>query len=223
VTVDTGTPLITWADLTRGAFADLVRGYTDPSAQANLLIEGCREVEGMCDRRFMPFTLTGESHRADGIDPDEVNGDATIPMDIRSTISQSYATSLGATSNLAREVWLNEYAPRYPEFWTYSNVSVSVVRSYGGAQSGIQLLDGPAVDSGRVWFLLGSFIPVGSQIYVTYSGGYTTTPADLARICKLACAALVAEELDPYGESYGHHPEDLRARAEMRCAPYMRG
>lgn len=219
---DTGTPLITWAQLTQGAFADLVRGYTDPVTQAELLIEATREVEGMCDRRLAPFTITGESHRADGIDPDEINGDASIPMDIRSTISQSYATALGATSNLVREVWLNEYAPRYPEFWAYSNVTVSVVRSYGGAQSGIQLLDGPAVDSGRLWFLLGSFIPVGSQIYATYSGGYRTTPGDLARVCKLAAAALVADELDPYGESYGHHPEDLRARAQMRVEPYLR-
>lgn len=219
---DTGTPLINWAQLTQGAFADLVRGYTDPVAQAELLIEATREVEGMCDRRLAPFTITGESHRADGIDPDEINGDASIPMDIRSTISQSYATALGATSNLVREVWLNQYAARYPEFWSYSNVTVSVVRSYGGAQSGIQLLDGPAVDSGRLWFLLGSFIPVGSQIYATYSGGYTTTPGDLARVCKLTAAALVADELDPYGDSYGHHPEDLRARAEMRIEPYLR-
>ena len=219
---DTGTPLINWAQLTQGAFADLVRGYTDPVAQAELLIEATREVEGMCDRRLAPFTITGESYRADGIDPDEINGDASIPMDIRSTISQSYATALGATSNLVREVWLNQYAARYPEFWSYSNVTVSVVRSYGGAQSGIQLLDGPAVDSGRLWFLLGSFIPVGSQIYATYSGGYTTTPGDLARVCKLTAAALVADELDPYGDSYGHHPEDLRARAEMRIEPYLR-
>lgn len=219
---DTGIPLITWAQLTQGAFADLVRGYTDPVAQAELLIEATREVEGMCDRRLAPFTITGESHRADGIDPDEINGDASIPMDIRSTISQSYATALGATSNLVREVWLNEYAPRYPEFWSYSKVTVSVVRSYGGAQSGIQLLDGPAIDSGRLWFLLGSFIPVGSQIYATYSGGYTTTPGDLARVCKLAAAALVADELDPYGDSFGHHPEDLRARAQMRVEPYLR-
>ncbi len=220
---DSGTPLITWAQLTQGAFADLVRGYTDPAAQGALLLEATREVEGMCDRRLTPFTITHESHRAEGIDPDEINGDSSVPMDIRSTISLSYATALGATANLARQVWLNEYAARFPEFWAYSNFSVSVVRSYGGSQGGVAILDGPAVDSGRVWFLLGSFIPVGSQLYVTYSGGYQTVPADLARVCKLTAAALVAEELDPYGESYGHHPEDLRARAEMRIVPYVRG
>lgn len=220
---DSGTPLINWAQLTQGAFADLVRGYTSPSAQAELLLEATREVEGMCDRRLTPFTISGESHRAEGIDPDEMSGDASVPMDIRSTISMSYATALGGTSNLARQVWLNEYAPRFPEFWAYSDFSVAVVRSYSGSQSNVAILDGPAVDSGRVWFLLGSFIPVGSQLYVTYSGGYQTVPADLARVCKLAAAALVAEELDPYGESYGHHPEDLRARAMERALPYVRG
>jgi hypothetical protein len=223
VAADSGTPLITWAQLTEGAFKDLVRGYTSPSAQADLLLEATREVEGMCDRRLAPFTIAGESHRAQGIDPDEMSGDSSVPMDIRSTISMSYATALGGTSNLARQVWLNEYAARFPEFWAYSGFSVSVVRSYSGSQSGVAILDGPAVDSGRVWFLLGSFIPVGSQLYVTYSGGYQTVPADLARVCKLAAAALVAEELDPYGADYGHHPEDLRARAEMRVVPYMRG
>lgn len=218
---DTGTPLITWDQLTVGAFKDLVKGYTDPAAQAALLLEGSREVEGMCDRRFMPFTIT-ESHRAEGIDPDEASGDSTIPMDIRSAVSQSYATSLGANNNLARQVWLNEYAPRYSEFWTYSNVTVDVVRSYGGSQTGITLLDGPAVDSGRAWFLLGSYIPVGSQLYVNYSGEYSTVPADLARVTKYIVAALVADELDPFGEEFGHDPDLLRQRAETRAEGYIR-
>lgn len=219
---DTGTPLITWAQLTSGAFADLVRGYTDPNAQAELLLEATREVEGMCDRRLTPFTITNESHRAEGIDPDEAAADSTVPMDIRATVSQSYATSLGAASNLARQVWLNEYAARYPEYWSYTNFSVNVVRSVGGSQAGVAILDGPAVDSGRVWFLLGSFVPVGSQLYVNYSGGYTTVPADLARICKYVAAGLVADELDPFGEQFGHDPELLRSKAELRLEPYLR-
>src|SRR2546421_500780 len=130
--------------MTSGAFADLVRDYRDVPAQGAVLLEATRELEGMCARRLSPFTVT-ESHRAEGIDPDELNGDASVPMDVRSTISMSYATALGGTSNLARQVWLNEYAVRYPEFWQYSNVTVNVVRSYGGSQSGVSLLDGPAV------------------------------------------------------------------------------
>lgn len=218
---DPGTPLLTWEQLTEGAFKDLVRGYTDPTAQADVLMEATRDVEGMCNRRLVPFTVVGESHRAEGVDPDEYADGFAIPMDILSTLGASYASALGA-STLVREVWLNEYAARHPEFWAYSNVTVNVVRSYGGTQNNVPILDGPVPDSGRIWFTLGTFVPVGSQVYVTYSGGYTTFSADLVRIGKLAAAAIVAEELDPYGDAYGHHPEDLRARAESRLAAYMR-
>jgi hypothetical protein len=220
VASDTGTPLITWAQLTEGAFADLVRGYTSPTAQADVLIEATRDVEGLAGRRFTAFTVT-ESHRAEGIDPDEYADGFAIPMDIRSTLGQSYAAALGA-SNLVRQVWLNEFAPQYPEFWTYSNVTVDIVRSYGGTQTNVPMLDGPAADSGRMWFSLGTFVPVGSQVYVTYTGAYTTTPADLSRATKLAAAAIVALELDPFGEQFGHHPGDLRSEAEARLANYMR-
>lgn len=218
---DSGTPLITWGQLTEGAFADLVRGYTSPSAQADVLIEATRDVEGLCNRRLTPFTVVGESHRAEGVDPDEYADGFAIPMDILSTLGASYASALGA-STLVREVWLNEYAVRYPEFWTYSNITVNVVRSYGGTQNNVPILDGPVPDSGRIWFTLGTFVPVGSQVYVTYGGGYTTVPADLVRISKYAAAAIVADELDPYGETFGHRPEDLRVKAEERLAAYMR-
>lgn len=217
---DTGTPLINWAQLTEGAFDDLVAGYTSPAAQADVLIEASRDLEAMTGRRFVPFTLT-ESHRAEGVDPDEYADGFAIPMDIRSTLGQSYAAALGASS-LVRQVWLNEFAAQYPEFWSYSNVTVDIVRSYGGTQANVPMLDGPAADSGRMWFTLGTFVPIGSQIYVTYSGQYTTVPADLSRACKLAAAAIVALELDPFGESFGHHPSDLRAQAEERLTNYMR-
>ena len=220
MTSDTGTPLITWAGLTEGAFADLVSGYTSPSAQADVLMEATRDVEGLTGRRFAAFTLT-ESHRAEGVDPDEYADGFAIPMDIRSTLGQSYAAALGASS-LVRQVWLNEYAAQYPEFWTYSNVTVDVVRSYGGTQTNVPMLDGPAADSGRMWFTLGTFVPIGSQVYVTYSGAYATIPADLSRACKLSAAAIVALELDPYGENFGHHPGDLRSEAEARLLNYMR-
>jgi hypothetical protein len=220
VVADSGTPLISWAQLTEGAFADLVSGYTSPSAQADVLIEATRDIEGMCGRRFTTFTTT-EGHRAEGIDPDEYGDGIAIPMDIRSTLGQSYAAALGASS-LVREVWLDECAVRFPEFWTYSDVTVNVVRSYGGIQDNVPILDGPAPDTGRIWFTLGTFVPVGSQVYVTYTGEYTTIPADLGRACKYAAAAIVADELDPFGEQFGHQPDVLRERAASRLVPYMR-
>jgi hypothetical protein len=218
---DTGTALITWEQFTEGAFADLASGYTDPTAQADVLLEATRDVEGMAGRRFSPFTIT-ESHRTEGVDPDEYGDGFAIPMDILSTLGQSYATAL-SSSTLVRHVWLHEYAARYQEFWTYSNVIVNVVRSYGGTQDSVPILSGPDPDTGHLWFTLGTFIPIGSWAYVTYSGGYTiATPADISRAIKYSAAAIIADELDPDGEEFGHNPSYLRARAEERLLAYMR-
>jgi hypothetical protein len=105
--------------------------------------------------------------------------------------------------------------------WTYSNIQISIVRSYGGSQTVTTLLDGPEPDSGHVWFQLGLFLPVGSRIHVTYGGGYTTTPADLVRATKYLAAAYVIDELDPLGD-HGHDPDVLRVKAEDILLPYMR-
>ncbi len=215
---DSPIPLATRAQLENGAFADLVRNYsTDAIDQA--LIEATRELEGMCSRRLAPFTIT-ESHRAEGIDPDELSDSANLPLDIKGAIGQSYAASLNS-SDQVRQIWLNEFAPRHPEYWTYSNISISIVRSYGGTQTVTTLLDGPDPDSGHVWFQLGLFLPVGSRVHVTYSGGYSTVPADLVRACKYLGAAYVIDELDPLGD-HGHDPDVLRIKAQSMLVPYMR-
>jgi hypothetical protein len=62
-----------------------------------------------------------ESHRAQGIDPDEYSDAGSMPMDIHGTLGTSYANALGAGDQV-RHVWLNEYAPRYPELWGYANI-----------------------------------------------------------------------------------------------------
>jgi hypothetical protein len=215
---DSPIPLATTAQLKSGAFADLVRNY--PSGTIDqAMIEATRELEGMCSRRLAPFTLT-ETHRAEGIDPDEYTDSGNMPLDIRGAIGMSYATALGSTS-LVRQVWLNEYAPRHPEYWTYSNVAITIVRSYGGSQTVTTLLDGPDPDSGHVWFQLGLFLPIGSRVHVTYSGGYSTVPADLVRACKYLGAAYVIDELDPLGD-HGHDPDVLRVKAADMLLPYMR-
>lgn len=220
---DSVTPLITWAQFAQGAFADLAKGYTDAGAQSDLLVEATRVTESICDRRLAPFTITAESHRAEGIDPDEYTDAANLPMDVRSTIGANYAAALGA-STLVRAVWLNEFAPAYPEYWTYSNVSIEIVRSYGGNQpvSAAQVLSGPDVDSGRLWFQLGMFLPIASMVYVTYSGGYATTPGDLSRASKYVVAELIADELDPFGDEFGHDPAFLHSRAETILERYFR-
>jgi hypothetical protein len=142
-------------------------------------------------------------------------------MDLVGTLGRSYAQALGATT-LVRHCWLNEYAPVFQEYWAYSNIAVTVVRSYGGSENvPTTQFVGPEPDSGHVWFQLGKFIPVGSLIRVTYSGGYNTIPADLVRACKWMAGSIAVTELDPLQQT-GHSPESLEAKAVSWLSPYQR-
>lgn len=219
---DATTPLCTWAQFTEGAFADLARNYTNPQAQTDLLMESTRLCEAAADgRRLAPFTNLTETHRLAGIDPDEYTDAANLPLDLQGTVGRSYAYALGA-STLVRHTWLNEFAPHHPEYWTYNNITLTVVRSYGGSEIlSTSQYEGPELDSGHVWFHLGKFIPIGSLGRVVYSGGYTTTPADLVRANKLMIAALIVRELAPTDRT--RDPELLVTEAEKICARYSRG
>lgn len=217
---DSPVPLCSPEQMQSGAFADLVRGY-DRQGLMDLLIESTRLCEDAVGRRLAPFTIT-EMSRADGIDPDEYTDSANLPMDIRSTLGSSYAAALGASS-LVRHAWVSEFAPRYQELWTYSNVSVTIVRSYGGTQqvSQAQILSGPEPDTGHLWFQLGIFLPVGSRVQVTYSGGFTVAiPASLVRGTKFMCASLAVRELDP--ASTDHNPDQLYNDAIKCLQPWVR-
>lgn len=215
---DAPVPLATAAQMSEGPFANLVSGFS-PDAVANVMVEATRLCESEVHRRLAPFTII-ESHRAEGIDPDEYSDAANLPLDLAGTLGRSYAYALGASS-LVRHVWLNEYAALYPEFWSYSNVAVTIFRSYGGSENvPVTQLTGPEVDSGHVWFQLGKFIPVGSLIRVTYAGGYTTVPADLVRACKYMAASIVVRELDPVDNE--HDPELLHQDALLALSPYLR-
>lgn len=217
---DSPTPLASSADMETGMFADLIRDYS-PDGRDQLMIDATRVCEGIAGRRLAPFTAIPESHRATGIDPDETSFSTGIPVSVQATLGMSYASSLGSGADMVRHVWLNEFAPRYPDMWTYSDLSVTVFLSIGGSQQfpAAQLI-GAEPDSGHIWFQLGSFIPPGSQISVTYSGGYTTVPADLARACKLQAAVLALGELDPAGTQYGHDANTLSKQAESILCRY---
>lgn len=218
---DPVTPLCSAAQFTESAFGDLVSGVSS-TALNDFLIEATRACESITGRRLAPFTGVTETVRADGIDPDEYAGSSSLPVDIRATIGMNYADQVGAM-NLVRHCWLSEYPPRYQELWTQpaqASMSVTVIRSYGGTMtlSPAQILDGPD-DQGHVWFQLGQFIPVGSRLRSTYSGGYQTSPADLVRACKYITASIAITELNPATE---HDPEVLWARAEKWLGPYGR-
>lgn len=221
--IDTGTPLITWAEFTSGAFRDLVREYTDATAQTAMLIEATREAEAECGRRLAPFAGLVETQQAYGIDPDELSGSDSLPLDLAGSLGRSWANSVGGgMSSLVRRMHVDQYAGRYADMWTYSNVSIRVFRSYGGSQDVTsQIVMGPNPDTGFVWFQLGTWLPLASEFRVTYSGGYTTTPADLARAVKYLTAAIAVAELDPMRQA-GHEPDALRQEARRILGGYVK-
>lgn len=218
---DSPIPLATSADMLSGQFADLCRDY-DITDLDQTMVDATRICEGNAGRRLAPFTAVPESHRATGIDPDDATSSSGIPVSMQATLSTSYANALAGSGDMVRHIWLNECAPRYPEMWTYSGLTVQVFLSIGGSQTypGAQII-GAEPDSGHIWFYLGSYIPPGSLIRVTYSGGYTTVPADLVRACKLTAAVLILGEIDPAGTEYSHDQGKLTAMAEKILSRYQ--
>lgn len=216
---DTVTPLCSYAQFVEGAFSDLVEGFSQ-TAVMDILVEATRQCEDQTGRRLAQFTGLTETTRASGIDPDEYAGTTNIPVSIQGTLGMSEASALNMT-NLVRHHWLREVPARYPDLWTYSGVSVKVIRSYGGNQtlSSGQILDGPD-DLGHVWFQLGQFIPVGSYVQVTYGGGYTTTPGSLLRACKYLAASIAIDELNP--ENNERDPDRLYDLALRWLVPFAR-
>ena len=220
---DPGTPLVTAEAFAEGPFADLASGQSS-QALADYLLEGTRLVEEAAGgRRLAPFTIT-ETHRAQAVDPDQYGDAANLPMPIQGTIGYSYASALG-DNPLVRECWLDQFPTHYPDMWAYSDVSVTTILTYGGTPQVLtpgQILDGPD-NTGHLWFSLGLYLPVGSRIRVTYSGGYTlATPASLVRSSKFMTAYLIVRELDPKDSTSNHDPAQLLADALAALKPWIR-
>jgi hypothetical protein len=221
--LDSPTPLVTLDQMKAGQFADLVKDYTDQNLLA-ILGEATRACEGICNRRLAPFTLT-ESHRLMGVDPDEMGDGTVVPSTVAGIAGLSYSSALGATgASQVRHLWLNEYGPVYPDMWTYSNVAVTILPTYGGTVTvTADQITGPEPDTGHVWLQLGLLAPVGSWARATYSGGYTTIPADMVRAGKALAASLILQEIDPVAANSQHDAGELEALAERLLAPYVRG
>lgn len=216
---DSPATLCTQAQFTSGPFGDLAAGY-DSGALNDLLVEATRACESEAGHRLAPFAGLTESHRGEGMDPDEYTDSANLPMDLQGTLGRSYAYALGA-STLVRHAWLNEKPVRYSEMWTYSVSQFRIVRSYGGSEIlSPSQYNGPDPDTGHIWLNLGIFAPIGSYFYVTYGGGYTvTTPADLVRACRFMAAWLAITDLNP--ANTGHDPDLLYASACKILANYQ--
>jgi hypothetical protein len=219
VAVDNPTPLASVASFTEGPFANLVSGYST-QAQSNLMLQATRACESACDRRLAPFTNIVETQRADAMDIEDAM-DAYVPLDPTSQLGFSRAQSLGSTL-LTRHFWVRECPPRYPEMWTGSISSISLFRSFSGQQAVTVSTIQYEPDTGHCRFALGTFVPPGTTIQVTYSGGYSTVPADLVQACQYMAASMAVKQLDPVDGRSGHDPDALRADALEMLAPYTR-
>jgi len=191
--------LATVADLQQ-RFPEVTQGI-DPGVLADILVEATSFIEDNTSRRLAPFTNHICEERLFGISPDEY-GDvsADMPIDIYGSLGISKAAALGA-SDLVRHMWLDQYAPFYPELWTYQIHSMRIYRTYGDYQD-IDFnhggITGPNITDGHVWFRLGTFIPEGSFAKVVYSGGYTEgVPPALRRACLFQAIKYVILECEP--------------------------
>jgi hypothetical protein len=216
---DAPTPLCTWAQLTEGPLADLFRTYANGQPQNDLLYAATRACESVCDRRLAPFTNVVETQRADALDVEDAL-DAYVPLDPTSQLGFSRAMSLGSTL-LVRHFWVREFPPRYPELWSGSITSILLRRSFSGDQDVVTSQIQYEPDTGHVRFQLGTFVPPGTTIVCTYSGGYSTIPWDLAQAAKFMAGAIAVRELEP-GSSQ-HDPDLLREEAIGMLADYARG
>ncbi|MEV6674575.1 hypothetical protein [Streptomyces sp. NPDC051162] len=179
-----------------------------------------RACESACDRRLAPFTSVTETQRADAMDVEDAM-DAYVPLDPTSQLGFSRAQSLGSTL-LTRHFWVREHPARYPELWTGSIGAITLYRSYSGAQTVTVNTVQFEPDTGHCRFQLGTFVPPGTTIQVTYSGGYATVPADLVQACQYMAASMAVKQLDPVDGRSGHDPDALRADALEMLAPYTR-
>lgn len=216
---DNLTPLCTSAILQSGAFADLVRDFSGPTLD-HLMLRATRLCESAVDRRLAPFTNIIETQRAAMLDVDDIT-EIPGPMEPSAQLGFSRAQSLG-TSQLVRHFWLREYPPRYPEMWTGSITSITLLRSYSGTQAVVPNTTQYEQDTGHCRFQLGTYVPTGTTIVVTYSGGYTTVPLDLEQACEFMAASLVLKQLDPAQAMHGHDPDALRMDALEILTAYTR-
>jgi len=197
----------------------------EPTTLADILVEATAHLEDRTGRRLAPFTGHIYQDRLFGIDPAEYGNNADMPMDIYGSLGMSQAIALGA-STLVRHFWLDQFAPAYPELWTYNIQSMNIYRTYGDFQpidfehGGIR---GPDVTDGHVWIRLGTFAPEGSRIQVVYDGGYTEgIPASLRRACLFQAAKFIILEFEPQTRRE-MNLDQIDQQIDNLIAPWVRG
>jgi hypothetical protein len=152
-----------------------------PDATLNqLLVSVTTMIQSRCQSRITPFTNKIETHSAYGISPDEYTAQGMMPTDLSGALGWSRAAAFGVTA-MIREFWVDECAPMYGEWWTFTLNKVTILRTMGDQQifTDFTRWQGPDVDTGHVKMPVGTYCPVNSVLQVEYSGGYNPVPGDL--------------------------------------------
>lgn len=231
---DRPTPLATVQQMEKSTLRDLIASLEE-SEKRELMMRATRACESRTGRRLAPFTGLVETHRAEGADPDELaEMGASMPGDLGTAVSRSYGAALGSGAlGWVRRCWLKQRPPLYTEMWSYSDVQITLLRSLGSTTDVPvgQLIGGePDPYNGLIWFRLGTFLPPGARVRVTYSGGYHTIPGDLVDACRYMAAANLVDEDDYPGsapstnshtsKSGGNADGGYRALAHELLEPY---
>lgn len=213
------TPLATVNDLVATPLSEIVRDF--PGAQdGTLMVRASRSVETYCERRLAPFTKS-ETKRVDDYDVEDQDADWSGPLPSSAILGLSRARSMGGASALVRTINLREWPPRWEELWTGSLVSVVAYPPLAGSvtipTSGIQF----EPDIGHMRLSLGTYVPMGSTVVITYTGGYTTVPDDLiqATIFEAIEQAFVWISSERKGDV---DLSELRTKKQELLAPYVR-
>ncbi|MCD2193515.1 hypothetical protein LQ327_08980 [Actinomycetospora endophytica] len=192
---------ITVDELRAGAFSEVVEFYANNLDYLDeVVITASQDIEDRCDRRFLPFTDLVETHTAEGIDPDGLGfADSDLgPLGLEGSLALSQARAYGY-QGLVRDVWLRQHAPRRVDLWAYTAVSVRIDRPWGDfTVLPTDAWTGPTLDTGHMRFRIGTLIPQGSEITVTYSGGYVNgMPHTLKQAARLEAIKRLIREVDP--------------------------
>jgi hypothetical protein len=113
-------------------YPEIVRDL-DPQVLQETLEEATRHIETRIGRRVAPFIGHVYQDRLWGIDPSEFGADSNTPLSFAGSLGQSQAQAFGA-NNLVRHFWVDQFAPLYPELWTYNIQSMQIYRSFGDTQ-----------------------------------------------------------------------------------------
>ena len=219
-------------DSFRRQYPELIEGLGDDEATIDSIIqenleEATSNIEDRCSRRLVPFYGHIYDDRLSGIDPFSGGGFVSpgVLMDEINTLGMDRARSLNYGDSQTRHLWLDEYAPRYPELWTY-NIHVFMVQNTYGSWIDIVpmgLVAPPNVTDGHCWLKIGTFAPEGSRVHVVYDGGYTEgIPPSLKRACRMQAALFIVLDNEPQLRG-ALSVEPLAAQIDRLIAPWVKG